>query len=180
MIISVDTAKSSINILLHMFILFSFLTIFYFVYISNLEKNTIRHLVKKMIYKEVDSILNNIQSQGLQIDKKMLNMIANKIDKTQIQGDINHNNKLRRNAIIIILVIVVVITLLVLYYKFRLGYNLNMNYIIIMNIVVFVLIGIVEYIFYTNIALKYTPVKQSDISSSVIEDISNYIEAKIN
>lgn len=98
--VSQEQANYTINIGLHVLILFTFLTVFFFLIISKKEKKSIDGSFGNIINKKVDSLLNNIDKwdnkiKDFTIDWSQVNKVAGNITKNS-QGEdpkITENNK---------------------------------------------------------------------------------------
>ena len=55
--------------------------------------------------------------------------------------------------------------------KYECGSNLKIEEIIIENLIIFAFVGLVEYYFFTRIALKFVPVEPSFISKQFINSL---------
>ncbi len=182
-----STIELNLDIAIHVLILFTFLTIFFFTYISKLEKNNLDNLTSDIINKNTKNILDNVnvysKNYRYKVDWKGINDKANSLlslkDKTQ--EDINNNNNLLlRNSIIIIVVLCFVITAIILYLKYILKININITHILIMNLIIFSLTGLIEFLFFTFVASKYVPVTPDKISNTVLDRIKYNINENLN
>ena len=59
------------------------------------------------------------------------------------------------------------------------NYNIGLLEILKENLLVFFLVGTIELLFFIYIALKYSPVKSSDISNNIIDRIEYNIKNKL-
>ena len=107
-------ANYYLNISLHVLILFSFLTVFFFAYISHLEEKTINVELKNAINSNVDNILDNIDTyipSGTTIEWKVVNDIAVKLQSNSI-GEAPDVKKNHRTLLIIGICIIIGLFLL--------------------------------------------------------------------
>jgi Ca2+/Na+ antiporter len=173
-----STIELNLDIAIHVLILFTFLTIFFFTYISKLEKDNLDKLTSDMITNNTKNILDNIQKYSKEykynVNWKDINDKANDIlsikDKTQINID-NNNKTLLTTSIIVIVVLFFVITAIVLYIKYVLKININITHILTMNAIIFGLTGLVEFLFFTFVASKYIPVTPDTVSNTILDRI---------
>ena len=177
--VSQEQANYSINICLHVLILFSFLTIFFFLIISKKEKQSIDRVFDNIINEKVGSLFDNVdnidkQTNSFTIDWSQVNKVAGKISQKS-QGEdpelIENNKKLRNMSIVMVGTLVVILVLLYLYYIFVKKYKINLGHILAENAVIFLFIGAIEYMFFMNIAAKYVPETPEDISNSLLDKI---------
>ena len=172
------TIDKLLKIGFHVWILFLFLTILFFKYISRQEKTSITNELDSAIDKYVPEILNSINTT---IPKNVVNWkkvkeIAKTLKKKGVDPDIKtHNKILIRDAILVIIILFMILIGSSLYFKFYKKYDIDFKYIIISTIIIALLSGIIEVLFFLNIALKYIPVTSSDMISYVIDRIKYHV-----
>lgn len=173
-----STIELNLDIAIHVLILFTFLTIFFFTYISKLEKLNLDNITTGIINTNTNQALDNLNKYSKQykynIDWKAINDKATQLlsvtDKTQKDIE-NNNNILLRNSIIVICILFLIITGIILYLKYVLRININVSHILIMNLVIFSLTGLIEFLFFTFVASKYIPVTPDTISNTILDRI---------
>jgi hypothetical protein len=166
----------SLDIALHVLILFTFLTIFFFAYVSKLEKQTLDNTVSGAINDNTNNFLNNVDSitkkYSVNVDWNAVNNIADELIKNS-QGEVpeikSNNEKLFRGSIIAISVAFVLFISTVVFLKYYLGYDIHIGHILLMNVIIFSITGLIEYLFFTNVASKYIPVTPDVISKTMLE-----------
>lgn len=188
-----ENIKIVLNGVLHVLILFAFLTVLYFVVIEPLEKKSfedeITDQVNDVIKDELESVKNKLDSDSLDELTNIINynyteengekvyIIDNIISKyDQESEDIKEHNKwIKRLSISIILVI----TIYLMFYIFTLSKTCNKNteisYFIKENIITFAIVGIIEFLFFTQIAFKYIPAPPSLLVSTLLETFKKEI-----
>jgi membrane-bound ClpP family serine protease len=174
-------AYYTMNIGLHVMILFCFLTVFFFLFISKRESAAVSEVVSSSIKGNVDGTLTSLraaekQYPGLNIDwesvnDKAKNMEANSQGTSQYITD--NNNKLKIISYSIIGGIFALLVVAFLYFQFYRKFALSYGQIIATNAITFAFVGLVEYLFFTNIASKYVAVTPSLINNSIIERIED-------
>jgi hypothetical protein len=167
-----------INIIIHMFILFLFLCLFFFFYISKKEEEKLNEEVD-MICKKIPDILSFIEEKDKYhmikwdiVKEKVEN--EQKIDDLDIDDYIEKNNKNLKYISIIIAISLLLITIGVYYYN-RNDPNIDIGYIIKENIIIFLFIGTIEFMFFKHVASRYAPIFPLDITTT----ISNRVKEKI-
>ncbi len=150
------------SVYLHIFLLFSFLTIFFWVVISKTETRTINNEIVSGIDKNLKNI--HISSDLFKDDA------ANYIQK-YYQGEnsvVKRNNDklLTFNIAFIILLLIGFLTGIFVRYILC-GKGINWTEVILENIIILVLVGGIEYYFFMNIASKYVPVLPSYLPNVV-------------
>jgi hypothetical protein len=179
----------SLDIALHVLILFTFLTIFFFAYISKLEKQNLDNVTNNVIIEKSDSILNaaddwqnNLNNWNknfnIKIDWKTVDCIANRLieESNGESPKIKENNdNLFKGSIIAICVAFFLFIGLVLFLKYYMKYDIHVKHILIMNLIIFSLTGLIEFLFFQNVASKYIPVTPDFTSNTVLERIKTNI-----
>lgn len=168
----------SVDIALHVFILFTFLTIFFFLYISKLEKQSVDDITNTVINNQTGNFLDEIDKwdKKLSIGVKWQNLDKIALDmKTEYGKTVpsiqNNNNNLLKISIITIIVIFILLILYILFIKYFTSYDLKLKHIIITNIIIFSITGLTEYLFFSEVAIKYSPVTPDFTSKTVLERI---------
>ena len=179
----------SIDIILHILILFTFLTIFFFAYVSKLEKQSLDNLTNDLVQNKTSKVLdelNNLEIKAdklsdkkvLKLDWDKLNDITNEImDKSkEASPEIKKNNdNLFKESLLIIGALFVLFIGSIIVFKFILKYDIDLKHIFLMNLIVFSLAGGVEFLFFNYIASKYVPVTPDVSTNEVINIIKNNI-----
>lgn len=161
----------TINLLFHVFILLTFLTIFFFKYISKLTESHLDSELKSMISIQTDQFMLHVDKQDTQklirwdvVNNLSTNMIRD--SKQNVQYIADNNENLYNNSMCVLYMFVVLIIMLVTYFMFR-GVDLNLKFILLENFVIFAFVGMIEIYFFLNIASKYIPILPDDVAKSV-------------
>ena len=180
--ISEENAKYTIDITIHIFILFTFLSIFFFTFASKLAKQSINDALTGIINVQVEQMLTNVDKWDKKIapisypniNWNVANKIAKKIE-VNAQGElpdiVANNKKLLWIGIGIITNLFIFVVALYIYFRFVKLYDINIGRIITHNIILFIFIGIIEYFFFTLIAAKYIPVTPDFVASTLLDRI---------
>jgi hypothetical protein len=174
--VSPKQAHYGINLTLHIWILFTFLTIFFFTYITRKEIDTITRELNSAIDKNIPVVMDNIDSYDKKVGGKIkwgqVNNIAKKIEEkydNKLDPEINvHNKKLIKISIIICVVLFLIVISAILYFTLYKKYDIGLGTIILENFFIAVFIGIIEALFFLNVALKYSPVTTADMVTQII------------
>ena len=164
-----------INILIHIFILFIFLSVFFFYYISKKEEESLSTQVD-FICKKIPDILKTLDERDKNkvIKWKTIKYKAEqelKYDDLDLDEYIKYNNNNLKYISISISISILILIILIYVYSNILGHNINISYIITENIVIFLFIGIIEFLFFKNVASKYIPIFPVDVSTTLLERI---------
>lgn len=169
-----------INIIIHTLILFIFLSVFFFDYISNKEQDALNNQVDVLCSK-VPDILNLIKERD---KNKFINwqVIKQKSIEELKTDDLNINEYIQDNNINLKYIAgSIILSLLILglcfyfYNNYLLDKKIDISYIIKENIIIFIFIGLIEFLFFKNIASKYSSVFPVEISNTILERIKNNI-----
>jgi len=185
MIITERQANYSVNITLHVLILFTFLSVFFFAYISKLTEKSVSDSLNSMIKEETENMLDYINGWDQQLNPENptinwegVNDLAQEIQDSSegTPKEIEDNNeRLKKLSFYMILGLVVLLIGMIVFYQVRLGYKIEMKEILIENIVIFSFIGLIEYLFFTQIAVKYVPVTPDVASTTILQRINDNI-----
>lgn len=189
--ISQSQANYGINVGLHICILFTFLTIFFFMYITKMTQASLNSSLNNMIENQANNIFTQIDNFTIDFLPELnKNMKWNEIDKTadklieksyEPEIEIQKNNDdLIRMAKIAIISFIIVIICVVLYFKYVKKYDIHIGEIIMENIIIFTFIGIIEFWFFTNVGSKYIPVTPDVVSTTLTERIKHNIFKKLD
>ncbi len=156
----------SVNLLCHVFILLTFLTIFFFRYIAGLTESHVDSELQSLVQDQTDQLLDFIDKNDTQnfIRWDIVSDYADKMieDSKNNLSFITENNKnLYDDSICALFMMGFVIVVLVAYFVFR-GVNLRLKFILMENLVIFAFVGMIEIYFFMNIASKYIPVLPDD------------------
>ena len=175
-----NTIDILINVILHSFILFVFLSLFFFLYISKKEKEELDRQTDS-ICERIPDILDTLKKEDKDkiIDWKNVRQKAiEEMDYDDLDIDDyikTNNNEIKYVTIFIGGSILFLILLIYLYYAYLLKKDIDMSYIIKENIIIFISIGIIEFLFFTKVSSKYVPILPVQISTTVLERIKENI-----
>ena len=120
-----SSASYNINITLHVLILFTFLTIFFFTFLSQVEVKNVNNVMSKLVGDQTKNTLDLIKSNSdkipeLSISKDNLSTVANNMEKSSkvpIKSISDNNKKLKKISIIMISCIFLLLVGMIIYYK---------------------------------------------------------------
>ena len=177
--------KYFLNIAIHVTILFTILANLFILYISKLSSKLLNnHLISiinksfKDTNKELEIYIkaNNLNNNNY-INNYINNFDYNYYEKLYSKQDITRElvNKQVVNNIIHVNILLIIITIL---FGITLILTKNINYkdikeLILENVISFTIIGIIEYLFFTNIAFKYVPSPPSHIIKNLFTNLQN-------
>ena len=183
---SIFNEKFRINFFLHVLIMFTFLAIFFYAFLSKQLFSAFGHELTKQLNNGLQNfppkfnLNNNLNSLNLNKDSKnLVKETLNKYKKLYDKPDIdveNSNNILMRNMFIINIVLWGLFLLYVIGTKFVFHHDVNILSIVLENLATFAVIGYAEYYFFMNYALSYPPVTPNYITTQMID----VLKTKIN
>jgi hypothetical protein len=184
--ISPEQAHHGINIGFHILILFTFLTILFFTFISYKERDSITKELNKAISKNIPVVMDNIdkinQKIGNKFDWGPVKDMVNKIEERYgniPDTTIDHDKKLIKRAVIICCFLFFIIICAIVYFVVYKKMDIGLGTILLENFFIFVFIGIIEVLFFLNVALKYSPITTSDMMNQIIDRSEYHINEQL-
>lgn len=161
------TIEFCLNVILHVTFLFTFLNFFFKLIITNLQKSAINGELVSLINENIDSKNANIPLVLKAYIPYYKKIFSQPSDNPTI---INNNLFNKSTQFTIFLYIIVILFIIFLFMTNSITFY-SLSAIIGENIVTFIFVGMIEYLFFTNIALKYIPILPSAIYELLIENI---------
>ena len=97
------------------------------------------------------------------------------IDDENVNNFIHTNNNNLKYVGIIVAVTIFLLTIAVYYYYTSQNQSVDLGHIIKENIAVFLVVGIIELVFFKTTAIKYVPITTTQIGKSMFERIKENI-----
>lgn len=180
----------SLDIALHVLILFTFLTIFFFAYISKLEKENLNNITNDVVVNKTSSLLDGIDGWQTKLnnwnDKFDINIdwkVLDGIGDTLVQNSKDESPEIKKNndnlfkySIIAIIIAFVLFIGITIFLKYYMKYDIHIKHILIMNLIIFSITGGIEYLFFKNVASKYVPVTPDFTTNTVLDRIKYNIK----
>lgn len=184
--ISPKEAHYGINLGFHIWILFTFLTIFFFTFISRKEKESVTRELNSAINTNMPDVLDSIDEMdskfGIPIDWGKVNNAAENI-KNKYNGPdpeiSKHNNNLIKTSVLICGGLLIVLIGFIVYFTYYKKYDIKLGSILIENFFIALFVGIIELLFFLNIALKYAPVTTSDMVNQLVDRTEYHIDKEL-
>ena len=163
--------------------MFTFLTIFFFAYVSKLEKQTLDDTISNSVTDNTNTLLTDInqlsQKYNIKINWDVINKIAATLIKNS-QGEVpqirENNDRLYKGSMIAIIVGFILFMSTIIFLKYYMKYDIHIGHILLMNLIIFSITGLIEYFFFTKVASKYVPVMPNEISDTMLERIKRNID----
>ena len=154
-----NATYAGINITIHIIILFSFLSLFFFLYVSKVEEQAFRTEIGTLIDKNMTAILNENKAYTLSTIKSSLPYL--KIIQPQTDGmekaSMKQNMLIKFSAGFTVLMLIAISVSIILTLSFDCNKQVPLKKILLENTVTFIFVAILEYIFFTKIAMNYVP-----------------------
>ncbi len=165
---------------IHALILFALLTTFFLLYVSKLTKSELNNQLSDLINNNIQNELTEYKNKfGIKelLPKNTIDPILNKLklsyNKPDNYQDLN-NNWVKETLILSNLFLLILIVGFVLILSYTCNLKINIKEILKINILTIIGIGIVEYLFFTRVALNYVPTKPSLMVSTIFDNLKNY------
>jgi hypothetical protein len=161
-IILTNNENTILNIFMHIFILCIILTLFFFLVVSKLERKNLDEQVKNFISIGISSSNITRNEQGSLLTRQL----AKLYDKPN-EADKIYNSSLLNYSLFVISIFIICFIAISLSLKYSAKKCTNFTSLLIENILLFICVGIIEFIFFINIAINYIPVKPSVIAEMI-------------
>lgn len=171
-----NTVKFGINIILHVTFLFTILTALFVFYTSKLLEDSVNGQV-------IDLLNDNIADKKILVTDKLNKALHTSIDLKYFNFDkiknvfgmenserLN-NNKLVKTILALLITFFILMFIISVLVAKSLCNDVSVKELLVENIIIFVLVGIIEFTFFTKIILKYIPGYPSTLSKTVIETL---------
>jgi hypothetical protein len=182
----IELLNKLLSIFLHIFIMVIFEIYFYFNYVVQIERNE--------FLKKINSYLNAIESNANfnKIQKQTIKYIIesqnygssfiNYLYEQYIQSLQEQKNILQKLLILASKMAGTIGLILLILFGFGLANRkkIKWNWILFENFFMFILLGIFEYLFFTNIILHYNPITDSEIKYLIANNLYNYFNSTTN
>jgi hypothetical protein len=165
-----------LNIILHVIILFTVLTIFFFVYVRTLLKASYESEIDDILGSKFKEKLFNLDNETQTSIRDLLknadfNSYLEKFEETNSYVSINN----KWLAVICVMVFVFFVCLFLTIYFFinkTCGICLDIRSIVYENLCLFSIVGLIEISFFIFIAVEYVPVSPTVMLDCFLTDIS--------
>lgn len=167
----------SLNVATHVLILFLFLSCFFILYVSKIEQNAFETELNTAISANLNNAFNNLnQNQKTQL-KTTLKTIPfdgiEKLYKGQSQEIIINNQWLFRVIVVINVAIILCIIAIATSLMYTCDPCLPIKEILMENAIIFAFVGMIEYMFFTRIALNYAPILPSTMTNTFLTSLQS-------
>lgn len=183
-----SSAEYVLNISLHVLILFVFLSVFFFQYVSKLASDSINNALGSVIDTQVDKLLDTVEevdnmTTKYDIDWQEVDKLAKNVEESSEDDlpEIEKTNKqLKKIAMIMSIVLLSIFVSFYVYFRFIKGLKVSLTSVIIENLIFFSFIGVIEYLFFVKIAAKYVPVTPDFVSTTLLDRVKYNVDKTIS
>jgi hypothetical protein len=162
-----------INITVHIIILFSFLSLFFFLYVSKIEGQAFKSEISDVIQTNMQTTLEKNKSVALPMISQSMPYLE--YAKLQVQGpeeaSVKQNFFIKFCASFVVLLLIAICLSIMLTLTFDCDKNVPLSEILLENTATFVLVGILEFIFFTKIAIKFVPAPPTLMMKTIISRV---------
>lgn len=162
-----------LNVVLHVLILWTFLTFFFFLFASKLSVDALQNEIGHYIEKGVSGSLNSLQPEEKEKAKKLISAfpLDNLINANSgMDPNVETNNKwVHVISIMVIFGLALLFITIASLLKAGCDPNVSLKHIFTENFFTFLFVGIIEYLFFKYVAIKYIPVQPSVITNTLID-----------
>ena len=185
--VSAKVANIMLDIGIEVFILFSFLTVFFFAYGRKIEQSELNDNLKSLIASNTDNIMDQINYWDNElapgtVDWKALNNVGKELVKTSTESEpsiTNNNKKVFRNSVIGIIILFVILIVMSVILTVKHKHKINWKKLLLENLIVFILVGALEFFFFTTVATKYIPTSPEFVSNTILERMKYNVDKSI-
>lgn len=169
---STISTEFSIDIILHSLILFTFLSLFYMFYICEISKKAFDNEISNGVEKLVKKFAGHVKDEKIKEHLKkvpydfFIDMYKEQSEYVSIQNDWLFYT-LKVSLVVSWTLLIFIIFLL----KSKCGENIDIFNIVKNNCTTFIFVGLVEYMFFTNVATKFIPMEPSVLTDTFFSEI---------
>ncbi len=156
------------SVYLHLFLLFVFLSVFFWMVISKTESKAIN----KEMTNSIKSGLKNFKIPKNYLTDEKSEYLMNLYNGKNMTVKRNNDQLFQMNITIIVIILVGLFSSIFVRY-FICGKSFNVFEVITENAFILTIVGAIEYYFFTEIASKYVPVKPSYLPQVVKQKINS-------
>jgi hypothetical protein len=167
-------ANFGVNVYVHVLFLFIILSSLFMFYIADLTSKAANHELVHLAEKSIDEQYGKLTADQQEQARKMLSTVDlntfsdlfNKEEKTRKYNNTAIFDSIKSNIFMLVLFLI----LIVIFAKL-VCYKLPIRHILLENVIIFAGIGMVEFMFFKFIILKYIPVEPSFMMKYLIERV---------
>ena len=166
---------TAVDVLLHIFPLFIFLTLFFFLYLHTVSEKQIDDIINQYSTQPINYFLDELDTLDEQkhiginwSDIKQEGINVQNPDLELDQRIKEHNKSLLHVSIGMIIFLFILLVFIISYLKAK-NCNIGLSYLVFENFIVLVIVGIIELLLFKYIINKYVPVYPSDLIDNALD-----------
>jgi hypothetical protein len=173
------TVDIGITVISHVVILFFILSMFFIFYVSNITSTTFNRELDHQVTTNIDRALIGLTSEeqlALRAALKAINF--DRLIKFYSQPDktVKAHNEWLFRTVIIVNVILMVLTVLTISTAKMLCYDVHIGHLALETFLIFLGVGVVEFMFFKFVASQYVPAPPSLMVKSIIDSLQNSLK----
>lgn len=169
-----------INSMLHVVILFAFLSFLFVYIISKLAREVLVKEITHNIEKSLGENIKNMTREQKDLLKRLPLEALKEIYKEEHEVVAKNNKWLLNTIILINLMFVLIVTGFIVTLKYSCGQCPPIGSILFENAIIFTFIGVVEYLFFMKIAFKFIPSPPSHILTAAKTSLERQLDKYSN
>ena len=172
-----NSVNFGVNILTHCTFLLAIICSVFFLFTERIMTNAMNNQIEDLAVDTIDKFYNDSTPENQQAIKLSLQHaqleIALNIYQSQSEDRIINNKWIEKIIYVIVALLIVVVIIAILISKAHCG-NISVIEILSENIIIFMCVGIVEFLFFTKIIIKYIPAYPSTLSHVFVDKLKEY------
>lgn len=162
-----------LNVTIHIVILFSFLSLFFFLFVSKIEAQAFQQEIGNLIDKNVQSTLEANKQSVLPVLKNYVPVLQDisKLNSGPNIASVKQNILIKFSAVFTILLLLSICISIILTLTMDCGKNVPLKEILLENTFTFLFVGVIEFIFFTKIAIHYVPAPPTLMLKTIISTL---------
>jgi hypothetical protein len=172
-----NTVNFSINILTHCTFLLAIICTVFFLFTEKIMSNAINSNIEDLATDAInDYYYNSTPENKKTIDSALqyaqLETLL-KIHESSTEDRYFNNTWIEKLFYVIVGLLIIIVIFIVLTVKAQCG-KISIIEILSENIIIFIFVGVVEFLFFTKIIIKYIPVYPSTLTNIFVQELKNY------
>lgn len=169
-------AVFALNIILHVFVLFLALTLLYIFVISPLESKTLQNEVDEKL---VEALQTTVQStspkqqksvgEAMYVAMPVLNRLAETYSQPDTQRQQHNKDVFVRAGLIALFLGILFAIVICILASCKVKLKSHVLHVLLENLVIFAIIGVVEFMFFQFVAKKFVPTMPSQLGSNALK-----------
>lgn len=166
-----------LNIAIHVLILFCFLSLFYIFYVSDIERTNFNDEIKSLLNQGVSSGYDQLEGNDKTlVDYELSVLPLEKLSEYYSAPDEyveEHNNMIFFTMIYVNITLFLLILFISLLLMYSCNQCISLKKILFENTLGFIVIGVIELLFFKNVGMKYVPVNPSTMTTTINDSLKN-------